>query len=87
MLGVRPPKVFGGRAGLERPKKEKTVPNKKFFYTCYYLLSLYFRVFVGSMAHRAELRNKEVVAPVVRRRVFLNVGKFNKLGEMGREGD
>ena len=31
------------------------------------------------MTHGAELRHEEVVAPMIRRRVLLNIGKLHKL--------
>lgn len=40
------------------------------------------RVFMSGVAHGAELGHEEVVAPVVRGRVLLDVGKLHKL-----EGD
>lgn len=38
-------------------------------------------LFVGGVAHGAELGHEEVVAPMVGRRVFLDVGELHELGK------
>lgn len=43
-------------------------------------------LFMGGVAHGAELGHKEVVAAVVGRRVLLNVGKLHKL-DRGQEDE
>lgn len=43
------------------------------------------RVFVGGVAHGAELRHKKVVAAVVGWSVLFNVGKLHKLGAVGEK--
>lgn len=45
----------------------------------WHLLRLYFWIVVTRMTHGTESRHKEVIASVIRRCVFLNVGKFDEL--------